>query len=292
MKVKKLILSTLTASLLLQSSLFGVESKPLTTQAISAKATKNATKDAKDKEDILIKEALSSLRLASSALKNLEEGKNVDAKKDIELALGKLESILVAKDAPKLLPIDQRVVVKNYIGSAEDVEESVDKVKDLLDDNKVQEAVELLSSLQSEIDVTVVNLPLVTYPDALKLASKFIIEDKPEMAKDVLKVALSSFSEVTQVIPLPIINALKLVDVAKDVAKEDKKQALNYLNAANDELDKAQALGYISKSATTYKELHSLIEDVQDEIKGANKAEKMFDELGKKLKEFKSKIFS
>jgi predicted RND superfamily exporter protein len=140
--------------------------------------------------------------------------------------------------------------------------------------------------------VTVVNLPLVTYPDSLKLASKFIIEGKPQKAEDVLKVALSSFSEVTQVIPLPIINAVKLVDVAKDVAKEDKKQALLYLASANEELQKAEKLGYISSSATTYKQLHNLIEDVKKEVKGKNKAEKLFDELGEKLKEFKSKILS
>jgi hypothetical protein len=39
-----------------------------------------------------------------------------DAKKNIELALGKLESILLAKNTPKLLPIENRMVVKNFIG--------------------------------------------------------------------------------------------------------------------------------------------------------------------------------
>jgi len=290
--MKKLLLSTLTASLLLHTSLFGVQESAPTSKAVSAKATQKATDDAMNHQTKLIKEALSSLKLASDALAKLQENKTDDAKKDIELALGKLESILVAKDAPKLLPIDQRVVVKNYVGTVDDIEKSLDTVKDLLDDNKVQEAQTLLTTLQSEIEVTVVNLPLVTYPDSLKLASKFIIEGKPQKAEDVLKVALSSFSEVTQVIPLPIINAVKLVDVAKDVAKEDKKQALLYLASANEELQKAEKLGYISSSATTYKQLHNLIEDVKKEVKGKNKAEKLFDELGEKLKEFKSKILS
>ncbi|NPA59665.1 MAG: YfdX family protein [Epsilonproteobacteria bacterium] len=287
--MKNLILSTLTATLLLSSSLLGVESQA-SSSSVTKKAIQKATHDAKESK--LIKEALNSLKLASSALVKLQKNKSAEAKKDIELALGKLESTLVAKDAPKLLPIDQRVVVKNYVGSVDDIEKALKQVGKLLREKRVQEAQTLLSTLQSEIEVTVVNLPLVTYPDALKLASKFIIEDKPQKAQEVLKVALNSFSEVVEIIPLPIINALKLIDVAKAVSKDDKSEALKYLSSANDELKKAELLGYISESATTYKELHKLIDSVKEEIKGKNKAEKMFENLGKKLNEFKSKIFS
>jgi tetratricopeptide (TPR) repeat protein len=287
--MKNLILSTLTATLLLSSSLLGVESQA-SSSSVTKKAIQKATHDAKESK--LIKEALNSLKLASSALVKLQKNKSAEAKKDIELALGKLESTLVAKDAPKLLPIDQRVVVKNYVGSVDDIEKALKQVGKLLREKRVQEAQTLLSTLQSEIEVTVVNLPLVTYPDALKLASKFIIEDKPQKAQEVLKVALNSFSEVVEIVPLPIINALKLIDVAKAVSKDDKSEALKYLSSANDELKKAELLGYISESATTYKELHKLIDSVKEEIKGKNKAEKMFENLGKKLNEFKSKIFS
>ncbi len=290
--MKKVLLSALLSSLLCSSVLIANDHKVPTSKEVSAKAVKTATQDAQDKKVKLVKEALSSLKLAAKALTELEQKNPQDAKKDIELALGKLESILATSAAPKLLPIDNRIVVKNFVGSADDVEAAIKSVKSLLDEGKVQEAGELLITLQSEIDVTVVSLPLVTYPDALKLASKYIIEEKPEKAKEVLKLALSTFTEVNHIIPIPLINAVDLVAAASGIAKENKTQALDYLSVASEELDKAEKLGYVSKSTTTYKQLHKQIKAVQKEVKGANKAEKLFEELSKKLKEFKEKIFS
>jgi hypothetical protein len=291
--MKKTLLSTLVATLLLTScSIADTNTTTLSSKEVSAQATKTATKNAKNRQVKLVKEALSSLELSAKALNALNNNQTEDAKKNIELALGKLESILLAKDTPKLLPIENRMVVKNFIGSAKDVEIALDKVKALLDKGHVQEAGELLYSLQSEIDITVVNLPLISYPDALKLASKYIIEEKPAKAKEVLRLALSTFTEVNQIIPIPLINTVQLVATASDIAKENREQALKHLAMASDELDKAEKLGYVSKSTTTYKELHQLIKGVEKEVKGPNKAEKLFKELGEKLKEFKEKILS
>ena len=290
--MKKTLLSTLVASLLLTSFASADTNKTLTSKEVSAKATQNAAKKADDNKVQLVKEALTSLNLSAKALKELNEKKVDDAKKSIELALGKLESILAAKDTPKLLPIENRMVIKNFVGSADDVEVALKTVKKLMDDGKIQEAGELLYSLQSEIDITVVSLPLISYPDALKLASKYIIEKKPEKAKEVLKLALSTFTEVEQIIPIPLINTVDLVAIASEIAKHNKEQALKHLALASEELDKAEKLGYVSKSATTYKQLHDLIKNVEKEVKGPNKAEKLFKELGEKLKEFKEKILS
>jgi len=290
--MKKTFLSTLVSALLLSSLATAGEKSTLSSKEVSAQATKVATQEAKKGQVKLVEEALSSLKLSAKALEDLNAKKNKDAKKDLELALGKLESILAVKDSPKLLPIENRMVVKNFIGTSKDVEAAIKEVKTLLDKGQVQEAGELLYSLQSEIDLTVVSLPLISYPDALKLASKYIIEEKPEKAKEVLKLALSTFTEVNQVIPIPLINTVQLVAIAGDIAKENKEQALKHLAMASDELDKAEKLGYVSKSATTYKELHELIKGVEKEVKGPNKAEKLFQELGEKLKEFKEKILS
>jgi ribonuclease HII len=291
--MKKTLLSTLVSTLLLTSySMADTNTTTLSSKEVSAQATKIATQNAKNRQVKLVKEALSSLELSAKALNALNNNKTEDAKKNIELALGKLESILLAKDTPKLLPIENRMVVKNFIGSAKDVEIALDKVKALLDKGYVQEAGELLYSLQSEIDITVVNLPLISYPDALKLASKYIIEEKAAKAKEVLKLALSTFTEVNQIIPIPLINTVQLVATASDIAKENREQALKHLAMASDELDKAEKLGYVSKSTITYKELHQLIKKVEKEVKGPNKAEKLFKELGEKLKEFKEKILS
>ena len=288
--MRKILLSAIVSGLLL-TTLSAKDTKPLTSKEVSKKALIKATNNAKDSKVQLVQEAIESLKLSTKALADLEKNNSKEAKKNIELALGKLESILSVENAPKLLPIDNNIVVKNFVGTSKDVKDAIKRVKEFLNDDKVQEARVLLNTLQSEIDITVVNLPLSSYPDALKLASKYIIEGKPQKAKEVLKVALTTFAEINHIIPIPLVNSVDLVNAASEIAKKDKEQAIKYLQAASDELNKAEALGYISKSTTTYKNLHDLIKKIEKEIKGKNKAEKMFDELKEKLKDFRDKIF-
>jgi len=290
--MKKVLLSTLVSSLLLTNLALADSNKTLTSKEVCDSATKVETTKAKNSQVKLVKEALSSLELTHKALINLNNNKIDKAKKNIELSLGKLDSILALKNSPKFLPIENQIVVKNFEGTADDVEKVLDTVKKLLSDGKVQEAGELLITLQSEIDVTVVSLPLVSYPDALKLANKYLLENKKEEAKKVLTLALNSFAQENHVVPIPLVNTVELVKVASTVAKENKDLALKYLTSAHDELKKAEKLGYISSSTTTYKALHKLIDGVEKEVKGPNKAEKLFKELTESLKEFKSKIFS
>jgi tetratricopeptide (TPR) repeat protein len=290
--MKNILLSTLLSSLLLSSGLYA-KSDIKSVNEVNKSAVKKGTQDALASQKKLIDEAISSLKFTNNALIALNKNDKASAEANIEKALGKLEVILSAKDAPKFLPIDSSVTMVEYVGSSKDVKKSIDAVKDLLEDNKVQVARVLLNSLQSEIDITVVSLPLVTYPDALKLAAKYLHEDKLDKAKSVLEVALSTFDKTTTVVPLPLLKATDLINVSAALSKNGKKEeALTYLKAAEDELDVAEALGYVSHSDTTYKALHKAIKNVRKEIKGKNKAEKLFDELKRELKDFKDKVFS
>jgi len=290
--MKNILLSTLLSSLLLSSGLYA-KSEIKTVNEVSKSAVKKGTQDALANQAKLIKEAINSLQYTHEALVALDKKDKATAEKKIEKALGKLEVILAAKDAPKFLPIDSSVTMVEYVGTKDDVKKSVDAVKDLLSDNKIQLARTLLNTLQSEIDIKITSLPLVTYPDALKLAAKYLHENKIDNAKSVLEVALSTFDTTVTVVPLPLLKATDLINVSAALSKNGKKEeALTYLQAAEDELDVAEALGYVSHSDTTYKALHKAIKDVRKEIKGKNKAEKLFDELKHKLKDFKDKIFS
>jgi len=290
--MKKIIFSTLLSSLLLTGTIVADTNTSLSSKELSKKATQQETKKIKDNKVKLIEEALGSLNLSAKALKNLEENKKDDAKKNLELALGKLEVILTSKNVPKVLPIENKMLIKSFVGSSKEVESALKIVKTLLSEGKVQEAGELLVTLQDEVDIRTVSLPLATYPDALKLVSKYILEDKIAEATATLKLALSTFVTEQKIVPLPLVNALKLVSVASNEAKENKELALTYLASAHDELTKAEKLGYLSKSSTTYKELQQLLTGLEKEIKGPNKAEKLFNEAVEKLKEFKSKILS
>jgi hypothetical protein len=292
--MKKLLISAITASLLLGTTGIAKEqaAKDATVKEVNKIAVSNAKEDAQNHQVKLIEEAIESLKYAQSAVISLEHKDAKKATEDLEKAIGKLEVIMAAKNAPKLLPIKNMIRVQEFVGTAADVDRAVKTVKELLDDGKVQEARALMIPLASEIDITTVSLPLASYPDALKLAAKYVHDNQLEKAKEVLYIALSTFTEVTDVVPIPLLESADLIAAASRVAKEDKERALKYLDAASDALDVAEKLGYVSESTTTYKMLHEKIEEVKKEIKGKNKAEKLFESLAEKLKEFKSKIIS
>ena len=292
--MKKLLLSAITASLLLTTAGVAKEqaAKDATVKEVKKIAISNAKEDAGKHQTKLAAEAIESLKFAQSAVVALEHKDAKKATKDLENALGKLEVILVAKDAPKLLPVNNLIKIQEFVGTAKDVDVILKKVKKMLDDGKVQEARALMIPLSSEIDITVVSLPLASYPDALKLAAQYVHDNKLEKAKEVLYIALSTFTEVTEIVPIPLLESADLINAALRIAKEDKERALKHLDVASDALDVAEKLGYVSESTTTYKMLHEKIKEVQKEIKGKNKAEKLFESLMEKLKEFKSKVIS
>ena len=291
--MKKILLSTLVASLLMTGvNAKETAAKDATVKQVNTIAVNNAKSEAKSNQASLVKEAIHSLKEAHDALVALEKKDAKLATSKLESALGKLEVILAAKDAPKLLPIDNVMIVNEFVGTSKEIETILNQVKVLLNKNKIQEARALMLPLQSEIDITVVSLPLVTYPDALKLAAKYVHSNELDKAHEVLVTALSTFTRVTEIVPIPLLKATDLIVASSVIAKEDKTRAIAYLDAASESLNVAEKLGYVSKSTTTYKALHEQIDTVKKEIEGPNKAEKIFAKLKESLKEFKEKVFS
>ncbi len=292
--MKKIVLSTLVASLLVTGGLGAKETaaQNASVKEVKSIAVNNAKKDAKASGEKLVQEAIDSLKEAHDALKAI---RNKDAKlatNKLESALGKLEVSLAAEGTPKLLPVDSVVAVNEFVGTSKEIETILNTVRVLLNKNKIQEARELMLPLQSEIDITVVSLPLATYPDALKLTAKYVQNNELDKAEKVLVTALSTFTEVTEIIPIPLLKATDLIAASSAIAKDDKEKAIAYLDAASESLNVAEHLGYVSKSTTTYKSLHEQIEAVKKEVKGPNKAEKIYESLKASLKEFKEKVFS
>ncbi|WP_187647664.1 YfdX family protein [Nitrosophilus labii] len=285
--MKKLILSAVASIMLLSPNVLASEaSKAASNQAVS-KAKLEAKKQ--QNEVKIIKEAVEAVSLTQEALKALEKGKRDEAIKELENAIGKLEVVLAAPNAPVLIPIDSSVEVVEFPGSVKDIEIALITVKALLKENKIQEARRVLNRLRSEIVLKTINLPLASYPAALKLAAKFLHENRVDEANNVLNQALLTFVEVDIITPIPLLKAQFLVEEAKKIAKKDKKKALEYLKEAKYSLKKAEALGYTSESDTTYKTLEEAIEKIEKEVKDKNEAEKLFEDLIEKLKEFKEK---
>ena len=284
--MKRLLVSVVTAGLLISGAFASAATKAESNKAVS-EAKAKVVKEQKELK--IVKEAVEAVALTNKVLVELDQGKKDEAIKDLEKAIGKLEVVLSAPKAPALIPIDSAIEVVDFPGSVDDIKTALISAKALLAENRVQEARRILDTLRSEIVLKIINLPLASYPAALKLAAKFLHEDRIDEAKNVLNQALATFVEVDVVTPIPLLQAIHLVEVAKEEAKKDKQKALDMLKSAKLALKKAEALGYTSTSDTTYKMLEDAIEKIEKEVKGKNRAEKLFEDLIKKLKEFKQK---
>ena len=291
--MKKTLISATLAVLLAGNLAFGEVNKTNAqiSKDVAKTALTNATNKAnKNKSDVkVVKEAVNAIKLTQEALIDLSKNKKDDAIKKIEDALGKLEVILQNPKAPALIPLDAKVAVYEYRGSNDSITNAIISSIALLQNKRVQAAREIVSTLRDEIDFITVNLPMASYPAALKLAAKKLHENKVDEAKAILATALNTFVQVDVVTPIGILEAQELIKAASKVAKKDKKLALSHLEAAKEALRRDELLGYTSKSDTTYKMLRDEINKVQKEIRGKNKAEKLFEELINKIKEFKDK---
>ena len=300
--MKKIIISSLVATLLIGTNLMAKDTNSTKSinesnmTKVNTTNLKKETKKANEDKSELVAEAIESLKFTQKAFIALNNNDAKLAKESIEKALGKLETILALKDAPKVLTIDTRVVVKEFIGGSKEVQKSVELLKKLVNENKIQEARVMIQALQSEIDTTLINLPLASYPNALKLAGKYIHEKKLRNAKEVLGMALDTFVQEVIVVPIPLLNANNLLTLSQQIAKKgekkDKELALKYLDEAKEQLEIAKQLGYLSESTVTYKLLEESIDGVKKEIGGDNKPAELFNSLQKSLSEFKNKILS
>jgi len=281
--MKKFLTSIALASLLATSS-FAADAK---TDAVSKNAVVKAEKKAQN--TALINEAVKAIQYTQDALIYLN-GKNTQkAKESIKKAIGELSDLLNRPNSPYLLPVDVNINAYQFSGKKEDVAKLVNQAKILVAENKLPQAREILNSLRDEIVIKTVNLPIATYPATLNLAIKYLNENKLDEAKDVLAMALSTLVETDTVIPIPLIKAQALIQKASEAIKTNKSQSIKYLEEAKNQLSLGQILGYTSTSDTTYKILREKINKIESEIRKGHKTNSLFEDLVKKIEEFKQK---
>jgi len=281
--MKKFLTSIALASLLATSS-FAADAK---TDAVSKNAVVKAEKKAQN--TVLINEAVKAIQYTQDALIYLN-GKNTQkAKESIKKAIGELSDLLNRPNSPYLLPIDVNINAYQFSGKTEDVAKLVNQAKILVAENRLPQAREILNSLRDEIVIKTVNLPIATYPATLNLAIKYLNENKLDEAKDVLAMALSTLVETDTVIPIPLIKAQALIQKASEAIKINKPQSVKYLEEAKNQLSLAQILGYTSTSDTTYRMLKEKITNIESEIRKGHKTNSLFEDLIKKIEEFKQK---
>ncbi|HIQ51565.1 MAG TPA: YfdX family protein [Nautiliaceae bacterium] len=282
--MKKLLLSVALAGIL-TTSLVAADAK---TNLVSNNAVTKAEQKAQNTE--LIKEAVRAIKYTQDALLYLAHNKIDQAKETLKKAVGELTVVLNSPNPPYLLPVDVQIEAYEFNGDLKKIEVLKKEAKTLLLSNKIPEARNILNTLRSEIVIKTINLPLATYPAALNLAIKYLNENKVKEAMEVLAMALSTLVEVDNIIPIPLIKAQALIEEASKT--KNPKQALKYLQEAKNQLIIAEALGYTSKSSTTYKMLKEKIEKIEKEIKKGKNVTSLFKELIQKIKDFKEKAIN
>jgi YfdX protein len=205
------------------------------------------------KRKTLMADAIGAISETRGALKKLDDGKKQEALAALERATGKLDIILARDPTLKLAPAEVSAVTVELQGGVDVVRQLRKQAVDLIGQGRVQEARRLLKNLASETVVTVANIPLATYPAAIKEAVKLIDDNKIDAAKRALQTALNTQVLTETIIPLPVINAQESLRLAetlaekKDRTKEDSANLTAYLEKARGQLELAHALGYGTK---------------------------------------------
>ena len=141
----------------------------------------------------------------------------------------------------------------------------------------------MIGDLASEHVISVTNIPLATYPAAIKQAAALLHANKPAEAATVLETALSTLVVEDTVIPLPLVRAEALLDSSRPLAEKPQRTAeendrlRRLLDAARLQIELAQALGYATKD--DLEALSDELKTIQRKTEGQGFGTGLFDRI-------------
>ncbi len=263
---------------------------------VEKKAREKGAEEAEAERQKIIEEAITALRETQNAIAALDKGDKSAALAALEKAVGKLEIILARNPELKLAPVDVSVYTLDVYTDVEAVRKAVDKAIDLLKDGRVQDARALMSGLASEIVIEVANIPLATYPDAVRAVVPLIDQGKLDEAKAALIDVLNTLVVTRHIIPLPILRVEQMLPDAeklaekKDRSDEEQKKLESILKKIRSELELAEALGYGQKD--DFKHFYAQLDKIAEKTGKGKFGKGFFDELKKALVDFRNKLYS
>ena len=263
------------------------ESKPEVVTEVQPEVQKETDSQAADKRKQVLDEAVSALALTKSALAALDEKESARALATLAEVTGKLELIVAREPTLALAGVDVRTIVHDLFANTETIEAMTDEALDALKHGEVQRARRVLALLASEIVIAVTNIPLATYPAAVKSVVPLIDQGKIEEAKAALQLALGTLVETLSVIPLPILRAKLLVKRAETLTEDGQRSEASgerlqdLLNEARQQLDMAELLGYGKKK--DFEPLYSELKKVKEKTAGGGSGKGWLDEVKAKL---------
>ena len=234
----------------------------------------------------LDQDAITAISETKKAIDQIAAGKTDDALAAIEQATGKINVLLARNPATAFIPVSAEVDVIDIapydikmIRTIAQEGTAAAEVKDF------PAARVLLYSLTSEIRSRTYNLPLATYPDALKEAAPLLDQKKTQDANTVLLAALNTLVVVDKVTPLPLLLAQEAVKGAKEQSQKDKALAQALVRTAKREIERSKELGYAPK-APEYDALNADISNLEKQLKNNGESNSVFAKLEDKLSAF------
>lgn len=248
-----------------------------------------------ERRKAMMEEAHAALAETHNALQALDEGETQNALDALERATGKLELIVARDPELSLAPVDVNFITRDLYATPEAIRAARDQAEDLLDDGRVQDARRLLSGLASEVVVRVTNLPLATYPDAIKEITPLIDDGRTDEAKRALHAALSTLVITDQSISLPVLRANAALDEAQTLAEqdelsdEDRAKLEEWVETARTQIEMAELLGYGTES--DHEEYRKQIAELEARIGNDSETQGIFAKLRHSLDHFETSFF-
>lgn len=258
---------------------------------VQAQADKQAT----EKRAQLLKDAQSAIDESRKALEALDHDKKDDALAALANATGKLD-LIVARD-PKLAlaPVGVATVVRDLYANPDTVKAAIKEASSDLSRGKVQEARTLLAGLASESELQVSNIPLATYPVAIKAIAPLIDAGKKDEAKSALQLALNTLVVQRFITPLPTTRAMVMLGDAEKLAgktgrsSEENKHLRELVEAARHQLEIGEILGYGARD--DYQPMYAMLDDIETKTSGGKSGPGIFDKINEALKKFPERLF-
>ena len=234
----------------------------------------------------LDKDAMVPIEQTRNAINAIAAGKNDEALSNLERATGKIDILLARNPATGLVPVNS--VVEVIDAAPPDTRAILELAQDAslaLDRKDYPTARALLYGLMSEIRDRTYNLPLATYPNALKRAAQLLQQKKTQEAQNEILTALNTLVVIDRVTPIPLLLAKNAINEAQAKSHQDKNTAQKLLETAKNEVVRARELGYAGKDQE-YTALNEQISNLEKQLKGNEDLTVAFSHLKDKLSAF------
>lgn len=256
-----------------------------------------ATNEAQSSLD---QDAIAALEETRNAINAIDQDNTQESIQALERATGKLDILLARYPELALVPVSTQITIIDLAPRDFDLIEPIrDEAKRAVNEEDFPTGRALLHNLVSEIRTSTVNLPLETYPDAMKESARLLHQGRTDEARAVMQLALSTLVVTEQSRPIPLINALTELAAAMALAaqgqdqqnqdQQNRDQVLRLLEDARTQLKLARELGYARRDPE-YKELDRAIRDIERQIRAKEKTESPFAKLREKFSSFFNRV--